>query len=185
VGARGQRRRLGQGRVEPVEAAPQRAGYLRHRDGAAVLGQRHFEVRAADVIAGCDGHGSLASASRIPARLLTSRAVLHKVRVEASDPMDVIPVIDVRYGLAVAAVRGERADYRPLVTPLAAGSDPADVARGYAALFTFPVLYVADLDGIEGRGRSEGLPAHLAAAVPGMRLWIDDGTPARAAARRI
>jgi len=99
--------------------------------------------------------------------------------------MDVIPVIDVRYGLAVAAVRGERADYRPLVTPLAAGSDPADVARGYAALFTFPVLYVADLDGIEGRGRSEGLPAHLAAAVPGMRLWIDDGTPARAAARRI
>ena len=46
--------------------------------------------------------------------------------------MDVIPVIDVRHGLAVAAVRGQRADYRPLVTPLAAGSDPADVARGYA-----------------------------------------------------
>ena len=73
--------------------------------------------------------------------------------------MDVIPVIDVRHGLAVAAVRGQRADYRPLVTPLAAGSDPADIARGYAALFTFPVLYVADLDGIEGRGRNVGLPA--------------------------
>jgi uncharacterized protein related to proFAR isomerase len=99
--------------------------------------------------------------------------------------MDVIPVIDVRHGLAVAAVRGQRANYRPLVTPLAAGSEPADLARGYAALFTFPVLYVADLDGIEGRGRNEGLPAHLAAAAPGMRLWIDDGTPARAAAQRI
>ena len=99
--------------------------------------------------------------------------------------MDVIPVIDVRHGLAVAALRGQRADYRPLVTPLAVGSDPADVARGYAGLFTFPVLYVADLDGIEGSGRNEGLPAHLAAAVPGMRLWIDDGMPARAAARRI
>ena len=37
--------------------------------------------------------------------------------------MDVIPVIDVRHGLAVAAVRGQRADYRPLVTPLAEGSD--------------------------------------------------------------
>jgi phosphoribosylformimino-5-aminoimidazole carboxamide ribotide isomerase len=99
--------------------------------------------------------------------------------------MDVIPVIDVRHGLAVAAVRGQRADYRPLSTPLATGSHPADIARGYAALFTFPVLYVADLDGIEGRGRSVGLTAELAGAVPGTRLWIDDGTPAREAARRI
>ena len=75
----------------------------------------------------------------------------------------------------------------PLETPLAAGSDPVDVARGYAALFTFPALYVADLDGIEGRGPRRGLAAHLAAAVPGVRLWIDDGTlgaRGRAAHRR-
>src|SRR6185312_5797085 len=76
-------------------------------------------------------------------------------------------------------------DYRPLSTPQAPGGDPADIARGYAALFTFPLFYVADLDGIEGRGRNENLPAMLAAAVPGMRIWIDDGTPARAAGRRI
>jgi HisA/HisF family protein len=99
--------------------------------------------------------------------------------------MDVIPVIDVRHGVAVAAVRGRRADYQPLVTPLAAGSDPADIARGYAALFTFPLLYVADLDGIEGRGRNAGLGKLLAAAVPKTRLWIDDGAGAKDAARRI
>ena len=99
--------------------------------------------------------------------------------------MDVIPVIDVRYGVAVAAVRGRRADYQPLVTPLAAGSDPAGIARGYAALFTFPLLYVADLDGIEGRGRNAGLAKVLAGAVPNTQLWIDDGTPAREAAQRI
>ncbi len=81
----------------------------------------------------------------------------------------------------MAAVRGRRADYRPLATPLAAGSDPVDIARGYAALFTFPALYVADLDGIEGRGRNDDLAAQLAAAVPRMRLWIDDGTSAREA----
>lgn len=98
--------------------------------------------------------------------------------------MDIIPVIDVRLGRAVAAVRGRRADYQPLVTPLAAGSDPVDIARGYAELFTFPALYVADLDGIGGTGRNEGLPAHLAAAVPGMRLWIDDGRSAREAVQR-
>ncbi|MDP1639578.1 MAG: HisA/HisF-related TIM barrel protein [Hyphomicrobium sp.] len=99
--------------------------------------------------------------------------------------MDVIPVIDVRHGVAVAALRGQRADYQPLVTPLAVGSDPADVARGYAALFAFPLLYVADLDGIEGRGRNAGLGKVLAAAVPNTRLWIDDGLAAADAARRI
>ncbi len=47
------------------------------------------------------------------------------------------------------------------------------------------MLYVADLDGIEGRGRNAGLARVLAAAVPNARLWIDDGTPAREAAQRI
>ena len=99
--------------------------------------------------------------------------------------MDIIPVIDVRLGRAVAAVGGRRADYQALTTPLATGSDPVDVARGYAALFTFPALYVADLDGIEGKGRDNGLPARLAAAVPRMPLWVDDGASAREAAQRI
>jgi HisA/HisF family protein len=99
--------------------------------------------------------------------------------------MDVIPVIDVRRGLAVAAVRGQRADYKPLATPLAAGSDPVAVARGYAALFTFPVLYVADLDGIEGRGRNANLATELTAALPGVRIWIDDGLRTYEVAERI
>ena len=63
-----------------------------------------------------------------------------------------------------------RADYKPLVTPLAAGSDPAAIARGYAALFTFPPLYVADLDGIEGRGAQRRPGGERHAAVPGARL---------------
>lgn len=99
--------------------------------------------------------------------------------------MEVIPVIDVRHGVAVAAVRGQRADYRPLATPLAEGSDPVAIARGYAALFTFPTLYVADLDGIEGRGRNAGLTQELAAALPAAELWVDDGTSAADTARRI
>lgn len=99
--------------------------------------------------------------------------------------MDIIPVIDVRHGVAVAAVRGQRTDYRPLATPLAQGCDPVAVARGYAALFTFPILYVADLDGIEGRGRDVALAARLAAALPRAHIWLDDGTPPGAAARRI
>lgn len=90
--------------------------------------------------------------------------------------MLVIPVIDVRGGEAVAAVRGDRAAYRPLRTPLAAGSDPVAVALGLYALFPFPTLYVADLDGIEGRGPDRTVQAKLAAAWPGQELWIDDGS---------
>jgi len=99
--------------------------------------------------------------------------------------MDVVPVIDVRHGVAVAAVRGERASYRPLSTPLAESSDPIAVARGYAALFTFPILYAADLDGIEGRPRNNKLASAIASALRGVSVWVDDGTPAREAAHRI
>ena len=31
-------------------------------------------------------------------------------------------------------------------------ADPVDVARGYQRLYPFQILYIADLDGIEGRG---------------------------------
>jgi len=99
--------------------------------------------------------------------------------------MDVIPVIDVRHGTAVAAARGDRANYRPLETPLASSSDPVAVARGFAELFTFPVLYVADLDGIEGRGSNASLAADLASAVTHARIWLDEGARPHEAAQRI
>jgi phosphoribosylformimino-5-aminoimidazole carboxamide ribotide isomerase len=99
--------------------------------------------------------------------------------------MDVIPVIDVRHGLAVRAVGGRRDDYRPLETPLAEGSDPVAVGLGFMSLFAFPVLYVADLDGIEGRGANADLPGRLAAALPGAKIWIDDGTAPQEAGARL
>jgi phosphoribosylformimino-5-aminoimidazole carboxamide ribotide isomerase len=89
--------------------------------------------------------------------------------------MDVIPVIDVRGGVAVAASRGDRAQYRPLKSPLAASADPVAVAQGLRSLFPFATLYVADLDGIEGRGADIAMQARLADAWPGRELWIDDG----------
>jgi uncharacterized protein related to proFAR isomerase len=90
--------------------------------------------------------------------------------------MDVIPVIDVRHGVAVHARQGQRDQYRPLETRLAQGSDPVAVARGFLSLFQFPAIYVADLDGIEGRGRDERLAARLTAALPGVEFWIDAGS---------
>ncbi len=99
--------------------------------------------------------------------------------------MDVIPVIDVQHGIAVCATRGRRTDYKPLTTPLAADNDPVTVALGFRSLGSFAVLYVADLDGIEGRGRNVALPKKLAESLPGLDLWIDDGSSARDVAARL
>jgi phosphoribosylformimino-5-aminoimidazole carboxamide ribotide isomerase len=89
--------------------------------------------------------------------------------------MQVIPVIDVRGGGTVAASRGDRANYRPLATPLAASADPVAVAQGLQALFPFAILYVADLEGIEGRGADLAMQQRLCEAWPGAEVWIDDG----------
>lgn len=89
--------------------------------------------------------------------------------------MDVIPVIDVRHGVAVHARQGQRAEYRPLETPLARDSDPVAVARGFLSLFPFRTIYVADLDGIEGRGFNAELPRRFAAGLPGVTFLVDDG----------
>jgi phosphoribosylformimino-5-aminoimidazole carboxamide ribotide isomerase len=95
--------------------------------------------------------------------------------------MDVIPVIDVKGGVAVAARGGDRANYQPLSTPLAKGSDPLAIARGYRALYPFKAIYIADLDGIEGRGADLVLVRKLAEAVPAVSFWVDNGAAEAAA----
>ncbi len=100
--------------------------------------------------------------------------------------MDIIPVIDVAHGQVVRAVKGERSSYRPIETPLAQGSsEPAGIARGLGRLFKFHRLYIADLDGIEGRGRNTHLVPSLSQALPHADMWIDAGTSSRSAARAV
>lgn len=110
--------------------------------------------------------------------------------------MHIIPVIDVRHGIPVRAVAGDRANYQPLVTPLAPaggatdwgqthGSDPdgtgqgnptvETVARGYRRLYPFSTMYIADLDAIEGRGANSSLVPALAVALPAVEFWVDAG----------
>lgn len=83
--------------------------------------------------------------------------------------MDIIPVIDVRHGIAVRAVAGDRGNYQPLP------STPLAIALAYRNLYPFPALYVADLDGIEGRGANAELAASLHGALPTVDVWIDAG----------
>ncbi|WP_207478758.1 HisA/HisF-related TIM barrel protein [Arenibaculum pallidiluteum] len=87
--------------------------------------------------------------------------------------MDVIPVIDLRGGVAVHARRGQRDLYRPLESPLCRGNDAAAVVEGYLGLHPFGTVYLADLDAIEGRGGHA--VGELARGFPDLRFWVDAG----------
>ena len=94
--------------------------------------------------------------------------------------MHVIPVIDIRHGQAVRAIAGDRANYRPLVTPFAPTANPKDVANGLLQWHPFPSMYIADLDAIEGRGRCLDQATAVLGANPGLEIWLDNGATAHA-----
>lgn len=73
------------------------------------------------------------------------------------------------------AWRGQRDAYRPIHSPLSPTSAPADVVAGLMALAPFRTLYIADLDAIAGTGSHAAVIAALAAAWPGVTLWVDAG----------
>lgn len=98
--------------------------------------------------------------------------------------MEIIPVLDLKGGVVVRARMGERHLYAPIVTPLAATSDPLDVARGLFAIHPFATLYVADLDAIEGRGDNGAALRAITRGCPGVSLWVDNGIADAAAAAR-
>ena len=96
--------------------------------------------------------------------------------------MRVIPVIDLKSGAAVHAVRGERERYRPLRSRIVAGSDPVQVTRVVREELGLDELYVADLDAIAGG------PAHseiIAALAREVRVMVDAGVTGVAEARRL
>jgi phosphoribosylformimino-5-aminoimidazole carboxamide ribotide isomerase len=96
--------------------------------------------------------------------------------------MEIIPVVDLKGGSVVRAQMGQRDQYRPIETPLSPTSDPVDVTRGLLSIHPFAVLYVADLDAIEGRGDNRDALVRLRAEFPQLMLWIDNGISDRGSA---
>lgn len=91
--------------------------------------------------------------------------------------MELVPVIDLKGGQAVMAIRGQREHYRPLATPLCPGSDPLRVVASFLALAPFSLLYVADLDAILGLADNGIIIGHIQKSFPHLHLWIDRGWP--------
>ena len=72
-------------------------------------------------------------------------------------------VIDIQHGLAVRAVGGRRAEYRPISSRLCDSADPLRVAAAYREQFSINRLYIADLDALTGRGENSAMVAALVA----------------------
>ena len=93
----------------------------------------------------------------------------------------VIPVLDLKDGVVVharagkQAHAGKRAEYRPIATPFGPPHDATAIARALLGITFSPILYVADLDSILGRGHNFDLCRELADAFPTTTLWIDAG----------
>lgn len=99
-------------------------------------------------------------------------------------------MIDLMHGQVVRGVRGERAAYRPIVSRLADGSAPLAIARGLRAAAPPPpgqppLLYVADLDAIQGGAPQVGVLLDLLHAEPQLQLWLDAGFAQPAAVRAL
>jgi phosphoribosylformimino-5-aminoimidazole carboxamide ribotide isomerase len=88
--------------------------------------------------------------------------------------MRIIPVLDLKNGIAVHALRGERQTYQPVVSVLSPVADPLNVAAGFREQFGFNELYIADLDAILGQGSQHGLIRSLARRLE-MNLIVDAG----------
>src|SRR5215470_6504995 len=93
----------------------------------------------------------------------------------AMNNFTVIPALDLKGGLVVHAIGGDRAAYSPIASPFGAADDPAAIARGLLATTGSPDLYVADLDAIAGIGNHFELVRGLSYALPDTALWIDAG----------
>ncbi|HEU5294973.1 MAG TPA: HisA/HisF-related TIM barrel protein [Burkholderiaceae bacterium] len=97
----------------------------------------------------------------------------------SAHPVQVIPVLDLLDGRVVRAVRGDRAAYRPIVSTLAAGSEPLTIARALLDRCATPqhdaALYVADLDAIQGRDAHIATLQRLLEQLPHLTLWLDAG----------
>lgn len=87
--------------------------------------------------------------------------------------MQIVPVIDLRQGQVVRGIAGRRSEYRPLISQLAANSQPTTVAISYLERFGLREFYLADLDAIESGSPQQAAWSELQAL--GCPLWIDAG----------
>lgn len=93
--------------------------------------------------------------------------------------MHLIPVIDLKDGIAVHAKLGLRDHYLPLNTPLCRSSAVQDVIAAFLNLYPFKIIYLADLNAITNNGNNDILISRLLQQYSEITFWIDSGYQAQ------
>ena len=89
--------------------------------------------------------------------------------------MEIIPVIDIRRGQVVHAVKGQRQNYRPLQTSLCESNSPEDIVQAFINSYPFKTIYIADLDAIEGQSNNDQIIEQLHDKFQSLTFWVDQG----------
>lgn len=71
--------------------------------------------------------------------------------------MEIIPVIDLKNGVVVAAQKGKRDNYQPIQSLLCQSSTIESVVEGFLSINAFKIIYIADLDAITKSGNNQQL----------------------------
>ena len=88
--------------------------------------------------------------------------------------MKIIPVIDLMQGQVVHAKHGQRQNYQPVQSLLSPGSAPFDVLQALMELYPFTILYIADIDAIQGVGDHFATINKLAAKYSHISFLVDN-----------
>ena len=79
--------------------------------------------------------------------------------------MEIIPVLDLKSGIAVSGKSGERNKYKPLKTVYSSSSNPVEIARTLKNKGA-KRIYIADLDAIEGKGSNYDIIKKINKIIP-------------------
>jgi phosphoribosylformimino-5-aminoimidazole carboxamide ribotide isomerase len=88
--------------------------------------------------------------------------------------MKVIPVLDIKKGVVVHAVKGKREQYQPVKSILTKSTNPLEVAQCLMEQTRCTQIYIADLDAIQGKGHNREALGEIARHLE-VDLWVDGG----------
>ena len=89
--------------------------------------------------------------------------------------MLIIPVIDLSNGVVVHAVCGKRKLYQPITSTISDDCKPESILSAFFQLYPFQIIYIADLDGIEGKKNHSKLINKFAETYKECEFWVDIG----------
>jgi len=89
--------------------------------------------------------------------------------------MLIIPVIDLSQGVVVHAICGKRKSYQPITSTISNNCKPESILSAFFKLYPFKIIYIADLDAIQGNGNQSKLINKFASKYKECEFWVDAG----------